>query len=172
MRFCLLNTFFPPMHFGGGAIFIVSLANLLARAGHEVEVVHCADSFHLLQGAVSPSPFPLHGPRLALRGRAGADVEPWLRHTHWHNGSLLDAPAAFRLGTGLRLMTLHEYWLICTKRTCYRCAVNLGRPPQFWRNNGLITNGLENSSLIYPCKSCRTFCRLRRCRQGSERITT
>ena len=79
MRFCLLNTFFPPMHFGGDAIFTASLANLLARAGHEVEVVHCADSFHLLQGAVSPSSFPLHGPRLALRGRAGADIEPWLR---------------------------------------------------------------------------------------------
>lgn len=92
--------------------------------------------------------------------------------THWHSASLLGAPAAFRLGTGPRLMTLHEYWLICTKRTCYSCAVNRGRPLQFWRRNGVITNGLENISLIYPRKCCRTFCRLRRCRQGSERITT
>ena len=66
MRFCLLNTFFPPMHFGGGAVFTASLACLLARAGHEVEVVH---------RAVCPS----HGPRLALRGQAGADIDPWFR---------------------------------------------------------------------------------------------
>ena len=92
--------------------------------------------------------------------------------THWHNASLFGAPAAFRLGTGLRLMMLHEYWLICTKRTCYSCAVNLGRPPQFWRNNGVIASGQENIALIYPRKSCRTFCRLRRCRQWGERITT
>ena len=81
--------------------------------------------------------------------------------THWHNASLLGAPAAFRLGTGLRLMTLHEYWLICpshvlvrngeeicTKRTCYTCTVNRGRPPQFWRSNGVITSGLENIDLF------------------------
>src|SRR6187549_153678 len=126
MRFCLLNTFFPPMHFGGDAIFTASLANLLANAGHEVEVVHCADSFHLLQGKVSPSPFPLHkdvvvhtlespwgklAPLSAhCTGRdwlyAGA-LERILSRgfdvTHWHNASLLGAPEAFRWGTGLRL---------------------------------------------------------------------
>jgi hypothetical protein len=118
MRFCLLNTFFPPMHFGGDAIFMASLANLLVNAGHEVEVVHCADSFHLLRGTISPSPFPLHknvvvhtlespwgklAPLLAhctgrdwfyadalerILGR-GFDV------THWHNASLLGAPELF-----------------------------------------------------------------------------
>ena len=184
MRFCLLNTFFPPMHFGGDAIFMASLANLLAGAGHEVEVVHCADSFHLLQGAVSPSPFPLdkrvvvhtlrspfgkaapltahctgrdwlHASALERILQRGFDV------THWHNASLLGAPAAFRWGSGLRLMTLHEYWLICpshvlvrngeeicTKRTCYSCTMNRGRPPQFWRKKGVITGGLENIDLF------------------------
>ena len=112
MRFCLLTTFFPPMHFGGDAIFLASLANLLVEAGHHVEVVHCADSYELLRGAVQPSPFPLHkkvivhtlrspfktlAPLSAhLAGRdwlyagvlreilsSGFDV------THWHNASLL-----------------------------------------------------------------------------------
>ena len=184
MRFCLLNTFFPPMHFGGDAVFTASLANLLAENGHHVEVVHCADSFSLLRGNVSPSPFPLHpsvivhtlhspfgklAPLMAhCTGRDGLHAEA-LREilsagfdvTHWHNASLLGAPAAFRWGTGVRLMTLHEYWLVCpshvlmrngeercTRRTCYRCTMNRGRPPQFWRRDGVVTNGLENIDLF------------------------
>ena len=81
--------------------------------------------------------------------------------THWHNASLLGAPASFRWGTGLRLMTLHEYWLvcpshilfrngeeICTRRTCHTCTIHRGRPPQFWRTDGLVTNGLDNIDLF------------------------
>jgi glycosyltransferase involved in cell wall biosynthesis len=184
MRFCLLTTFFPPMHFGGDAIFLASLANLLVEAGHHVEVVHCADSYELLRGAVQPSPFPLHkkvivhtlrspfktlAPLSAhLAGRdwlyagvlrevlsSGFDV------THWHNASLLGAPQAFRWGTGLRLMTLHEYWLICpshvlfrngeeicTQRTCHSCTMRRGRPPQLWRQDGVIRDGLENIDMF------------------------
>jgi glycosyltransferase involved in cell wall biosynthesis len=184
MRFCLLTTFFPPMHFGGDAIFLASLANLLAEAGHHVEVVHCADSYELLRGAVQPSPFPLHKKVIVHTLRspfktlaplsahvAGRD---WLYAgalreilssgfdvTHWHNASLLGAPQAFRWGTGLRLMTLHEYWLICpshvlfrngeeicTQRTCHSCTIRRGRPPQLWRQNGVIRDGLENIDLF------------------------
>ena len=184
MRFCLLTTFFPPMHFGGDAIFLASLANLLADAGHHVEVVHCADSYELLRGSVQPSPFPLH-PKVivhTLRSPLGklaplsAHVtgRDWLYSgalrevlssgfdvTHWHNASLLGAPEAFRWGTGLRLMTLHEYWLICpshvlfrngeeicTQRTCHTCTVRRGRPPQFWRSDGVIRDGLENIDMF------------------------
>ena len=49
MRFCMVTTFFPPYHFGGDAVFVANLANLLAGAGHHVEVVHCVDSFRLLR---------------------------------------------------------------------------------------------------------------------------
>lgn len=184
MRFCLLTTFFPPMHFGGDAIFLASLANLLVEAGHHVEVVHCADSYELLRGAVQPSPFPLHKNVIVHTLRspfktlaplsahvAGRD---WLYAgalreilssgfdvTHWHNASLLGAPQAFRWGTGLRLMTLHEYWLICpshvlfrngeeicTQRTCHSCTMRRGRPPQFWRQDGVIRHGLENIDMF------------------------
>ncbi len=184
MRFCLLTTFFPPMHFGGDAIFLASLANLLAGAGHHVEVVHCADSYDLLRGSVQPSPFPLHKNVIVHTLRspfkmlaplsahvAGRD---WLYSgaqreilssgfdvTHWHNASLLGAPQAFRWGKGLRLMTLHEYWLvcpshvlfrngeeICTQRTCHSCTVRRGRPPQLWRSNGVIRDGLENIDMF------------------------
>ena len=184
MRFCLLTTFFPPMHFGGDAIFLASLANLLVEAGHHVEVVHCADSYELLRGAVQPSPFPLHKKVIVHTLRspfktlaplsahvAGRD---WLYAgalreilssgfdvTHWHNASLLGAPQAFRWGTGLRLMTLHEYWLICpshvlfrngeeicTQRTCHSCTIRRGRPPQLWRQDGVIREGLQDIDMF------------------------
>lgn len=184
MRFCLLTTFFPPLHFGGDAIFVASLANLLAHAGHHVEVVHCANAFELLRGPVTPSPFPLHSGVVVhtLRSPFGALAPlsahisgrdsmyaPALRRilgqgfdvTHWHNASLLGAPEAFRWGSGFRLMTLHEYWLICPshilfrngesncdKRTCHTCLLRRGRPPQFWRRGGVIRDGLQNIDLF------------------------
>ncbi|MBM3784588.1 MAG: glycosyltransferase [Acidobacteria bacterium] len=184
MRFCLLSTFFPPHHFGGDAVFVASLANLLAEAGHHVEAVHCGDSFDLLARGVSPSPFPIH-PKVivhTLRSPLGA-IAPLVAHctgkdwtygarlqqiigqgfdvTHWHNASLLGAPQSFRWGSGLRLMTLHEYWLVCPShvlfrngteacdnRTCYTCTMSRGRPPQLWRSNGVIGSGLENIDLF------------------------
>jgi glycosyltransferase involved in cell wall biosynthesis len=184
MRFCLLNTFFPPMHFGGDAVFMASLANLLAGAGHHVEVVHCADSFNLLQAGVPLSPFPLH-PNVVVHTlhspfktlaplTAHCTGHDWLYAsalrkilsagfdvTHWHNASLLGAPQAFRWGSGLQLMTLHEYWLVCpshvlfrngeencTNRTCHSCTIKRGRPPQLWRTGGVITSGLERIDLF------------------------
>jgi glycosyltransferase involved in cell wall biosynthesis len=58
-------------------------------------------------------------------------------------------------------MTLHEYWLICpshvlfrngeeicTQRTCHSCTIRRGRPPQLWRQNGVIRDGLENIDLF------------------------
>lgn len=172
------------MHFGGDAIFLASLANLLAGDGHHVEVVHCADSYALLRGAVQPSPFPLHRNvivhtlRSPFRSLAPLSAHvtgrDWLHAgpvreilssgfdvTHWHNASLLGAPQVFRWGTGLRLMTLHEYWLvcashvlfrngeeICTRRTCHSCTIRRGRPPQLWRRDGVIRQGLENIDMF------------------------
>lgn len=184
MRFCLLNTFFPPLHFGGDAVFVASLANLLASQGHHVEVVHCADSFQLLKHRVAPSNVPLHPSVIVhtLRSRYGS-IAPLAAHctgrdwfqsealerilgqgfdvTHWHNSSLLGAPAAFRFGTGVRLMTLHEYWLVCaahslmrngkeacTNRTCHTCTMARGRPPQLWRKSGVVADGLADIDLF------------------------
>ena len=59
MRFCRVTTFSPPEHFGGDGVFVSQLADLLAGAGHHVEVVHCADSCRLLRDRVNPSPLPI-----------------------------------------------------------------------------------------------------------------
>jgi hypothetical protein len=47
LRFCLMNTFYPPYNFGVDGIFVHRLANELAKRGHKVDVIHCIDSYRL-----------------------------------------------------------------------------------------------------------------------------
>lgn len=180
MRFCMLTTFFPPHHFGGDAIVVTKLANALTANGHQVEVVHCVDSFELLRGAVQPSPVPLDD-RVrvhALRSPFGAisplltynTGQPWLKSkelerilaqdfdvVHWHNLSLVGGPGALKLARGVRLFTLHEYWLICpthilfknneeacVQRECLRCTLRHRRLPQLWRSGGFVPRALRH----------------------------
>jgi len=180
VRFCLLTTFFPPEHFGGDAIFVAQLANLLVQHGHQVEVVHCVDSFRLLSGGVAPSAFPLdvrvkvhrlssglHSPLATyLSGRPffkpiAEILDQDFDVIHWHNLSLVGGPGALRMGRGVKLCTLHDYWIVCptsilfrynqepcTKRTCFRCSLRHGRPPQFWRSTNLMQDGLSQLDRI------------------------
>ena len=141
VRFCLVTTFFPPEHFGGDAIFVAHQANLLASAGHEVEVVHCVDAFNLLRGDVQPSPMPLH-PNVVVHRlhSAWGSLSPLATHLtgyplfkplaailngsfdviHWHNLSLVGGPGALSLGRAIKLCTLHDYWLICPTSVLFR----------------------------------------------------
>jgi len=48
LRFCMVTTFYPPYSFGGDAIFVEALSRGLAEQGHEVDVVHCLDSYRAL----------------------------------------------------------------------------------------------------------------------------
>jgi glycosyltransferase involved in cell wall biosynthesis len=192
MRFCFVTTFFPPYHFGGDGIFVANLANLLATAGHRVEVVHCVDSFEMLKGAVQPSPVFLH-PSVkvhALRSSAGP-VSPLITQltgrpglkrqalgsvlqddfdvVHWHNLSLIGGPGALPLARGVRLSTLHEYWLICpthilfkydgaacTERACLKCTLAYRRPPQLWRLGGFTGRMLSHiDGFIAPSRFVR-----------------
>jgi glycosyltransferase involved in cell wall biosynthesis len=69
---------------------------------------------------------------------------------HYHNMSLIGI-AALAYGEAVKLYTMHEHWLvcpmhvlwrfdreICTDRTCIRCTIAGGRPPQLWRYTGLL----------------------------------
>jgi glycosyltransferase involved in cell wall biosynthesis len=192
MRFCFVTTFFPPYHFGGDAIFVANLANLLVENGHSVEVVHCADSFELLRGPVQLSPVPLH-PSVqvhTLRSSAGPlsplltqlTGQPGLKSktlksildkdfdvVHWHNLSLVGGPGALPLGRGVRLCTLHDYWLICPthilfksngtaciNRTCVTCTLAHRRPPQLWRLGGYVSRAVTHiDAFIAPSQFVR-----------------
>lgn len=75
---------------------------------------------------------------------------------HFHNISLLGGPGVLRYGEGVKLCTLHDYWFICPthilwrmnrepceRRTCFRCTLAQGRPPQLWRRTGAVARAAE-----------------------------
>jgi glycosyltransferase involved in cell wall biosynthesis len=71
---------------------------------------------------------------------------------NYHNVSLVGGPGLFRLGgDALTLYMAHEHWLICPmhvlwrhgrerceKPECFRCTLHYRRPPQLWRETGLL----------------------------------
>lgn len=136
LAFNFVTTFYPPYHFGGDAVFIYYLANALARRGHRVDVVHCADAYAYLAGAAPSGDFPNH-PNVtvhALRSRFGplSPIATYLTGspafkagalraildrpadvTHFHNVSLIGGPGVLAYGRGVKLYTTHEHWLVC-----------------------------------------------------------
>ena len=136
LRFCFVTTFYPPYHFGGDALYLFRLAKQLTLAGHQVTVVHCADSYELLTRSgprgdfANPPGVTVHalrvGPRglsplvTYLSGRPGLKAkaldeifrEPF-DVVHFHQMTLF-GPGALRYGEGaVRLYTTHDHWLLC-----------------------------------------------------------
>ena len=144
LRFCMVTTFYPPYSFGGDAAFIFRLSNELARRGHRVEVVHCADAYRALGGPPPPPAVPNHENVTvhSLRSRAGM-LSLLLTHQtgyplvqartirrilegrrwdviHYHNISLVGGPGVLTFGQGIKLYTMHEHWLICPTHVLFR----------------------------------------------------
>ncbi len=143
LRFCFVTTFYPPHSCGGDGIYVYRLANELAERGHEVEVVHCLDSFRALSDGKTLSGFADH-PNVRVHGlksRLGV-LSPVLTHLtgfpllkrralrgvlerpfdviHYHNVSLVGGPRLLAWGSALKLYTMHEYWLCCPTHTLFR----------------------------------------------------
>ncbi len=148
VRFCMLTTFYPPLHFGGDGVFVYRLCHALAELGHEIDVVHSADAFDLLSSGDSGDSgepiagFPEH-PRvrrhplkngvldLVAVQQTGRPVRShrYLQELladggfdviHYHNVSLLGGPGILRFGSALKLYTLHEHWLVCPMHVLWR----------------------------------------------------
>ncbi len=75
---------------------------------------------------------------------------------HYHNMSLIGI-SALSYGKAIKLYTTHEHWLVCPMhvlwkynrevcetRNCLACQLKGKRPPQFWRNTGLMKKMLGN----------------------------
>ena len=142
LRFCMITTFYPPYNFGGDGIFVHRLSNELARRGHHVEVIHCADAYRLLAG--SPvngyqdhpnvtvhglkSPFgflsPLATQQTGFPLFKSARIREILQEDfdviHYHNISLVGGPAILAYGEGIKLYTTHEYWLVCPTHVLFK----------------------------------------------------
>ena len=63
---------------------------------------------------------------------------------HFHNVSLIGGPGLLKYGHGIKLYTMHEYWLVCpthvlfkfnraacTQTHCFFCGLTYKRPPQW-----------------------------------------
>jgi glycosyltransferase involved in cell wall biosynthesis len=154
VSFCMVTTFYPPYHFGGEALYLYRLANELARAGHRVTVVHCADSFDLLSTGEPRGDFPHHpnvtvhplrtgfkglsplvtylSGRPGLKSRALDDIfdGETFDVVHFHLMTLF-GPGALRYGDGaVRLYTAHDHWLVCPMYDLWKNNRELCEQPQ------------------------------------------
>jgi glycosyltransferase involved in cell wall biosynthesis len=188
----MITTFYPPFSFGGDGIFVHRLANELAQRGHKVEVIHCLDSYRLLASREPTGTYKDH-PNVTVHGlksqfgflsplatqqtgfpffksariqqilRTGFDV------IHYHNVSLVGGPKILQYGKGIKLYTMHEYWLLCPTHTlfrfnrepcvrpyCFLCSLYYKRPPQWWRYLGLLKPALKHvDAFISPSRFTR-----------------
>lgn len=144
LRFCMVTTFYPPYSFGGDATVIHQLANMLARRGHEVDVIHCMDSYRALARG-SPIPAYPNEPGVTVHGLTSGvgALSPFCTHqtgyplfktrkirrimsakrfdvTHFHNISLVGGPMVLRYGQGVKLYTMHEHWLVCPTHALFK----------------------------------------------------
>jgi glycosyltransferase involved in cell wall biosynthesis len=147
LKFCFLSIFYPPYSFGGDAIFVSRLANALAARGHEVDIIHCVDSYKSLAHREPEQTFINH-PNVtvhSLRSRMGIlspliaqqTGSPWPKTNkilevfyskkfdiiHYHNISLF-GPGVLRLAPDYRdfikLYTAHEHWLVCPMHVLWK----------------------------------------------------
>jgi len=144
LRFCMIATFYPPYAFGGDAVFLQRLSNMLARRGHEVDVIHCIDSYRSLAGRLPPAGYS-NEPGVTCHGLVsgvGALSPLATQQTgfpffkakrirqileskhfdviHFHNISLVGGPMILSYGAGIKLYTMHEHWLICPTHVLFK----------------------------------------------------
>lgn len=147
LNFLHLTTFYPPYSFGGDAMYLYRLCHALGDAGHQVDVIHCEDAYHLLHPAEPEISFAdhsnvtRHGLRSGYRWLSPLLTQqtgrPYLKQKrineilkgkrydviHYHNISLL-GPEVLTLAadqtTAVRLYTTHEHWLICPTHVLWK----------------------------------------------------
>jgi glycosyltransferase involved in cell wall biosynthesis len=182
LSFCMATTFYPPYSFGGDAMHVYRLSNELARRGHRVTVVHSVDAYKVLAGSAPPGEFA-HEPGVTVRPIESGSTGPLATYlsgrpalnagalrevfeepfdvVHFHNISLLGGPGILSYGSGVKLYTTNEHWLVCpmhvlwkrNREPCYdpqclRCTLAFHRPPQLWRYTGLLERELDNVDLF------------------------
>ena len=189
LRFAMVTTFYPPFNFGGDGIFVQRLARALVARGHSVDVIHDTDAYRTLTGHAPQIPFEDDGVRVhRLRSPhkfiSSLGVQQLGRPTthkarleelltgrydviNYHNISLVGGPGLWPIGTGIKIHTAHEYWLvcpshllwrnnreICDEKRCFRCVLAHKRPPQMWRLTDKIHRDAEHVDMFRVRRRC------------------
>lgn len=144
LKICMITTFYPPYNFGGDGIFIYRLTNELAARGHSVDVIHCRDSYLLLEPRGPKGDFPNHAnvtvhglkspwgrlsplltqqtgyPLLKKRKIDAILKEKGFDVIHYHNISLVGGPGLLEPRPEITLYTTHEHWLVCPMHVLWK----------------------------------------------------
>lgn len=154
----MISIFYPPYAFGGDAIYLQRLCRELVRNGHEVDVIHCADSYHFFRKEVHPAEFPSNDGITVHRLQSGfGSLGPLVAHqtgrpaltarriaeildskpfdvVHYHNISLF-GPGLFEIAASnpaVKLYTAHDYWLICPTSVMWKNRSRACDAPTCW----------------------------------------
>ncbi|MBI5085888.1 MAG: glycosyltransferase family 4 protein [Acidobacteria bacterium] len=147
LKFLYFTTFYPPYSFGGDAVYLHRVAHALAEQGHSVDVVHCVDSYHILDPGKPGAKFAEHPNVVRHELSHGVGwLSPLLAHqtgrpllnlaklrkianskpfdvVHYHNISLL-GPGVLGIGPqggqAVKLYTTHEHWLVCPMHVLWK----------------------------------------------------
>lgn len=153
LKFLQVSTHFPPTHLGGDAKFVENLSNELARAGHEVHVLHNPSVFRYVRKrdsvdhvTTNPSGVHMHVPhtgtsKLDLLVSLGfgnsastkrlfedvlKDVKPDV--VHWHNTKGFIA-SPLPSGQSQSLFTAHDYFVVCPRYCLLRPGYGVCESP-------------------------------------------
>jgi len=197
----MITTFYPPYNFGGDGIFVHQLSNELAQRGHYVDVIHCLDAYRMLAGQECAGTYDDH-PHVTVHGlksrfgflsplatqqtgfplfkaaRIRQVLEKPFDVINYHNISLVGGPKILELGEGVKLYTMHEYWLVCpthvlfrfnrapcTQPHCLTCGLLQKRPPQWWRYLGLLESAAKHVDAFIALSS---FSKRQHCQMGFD----
>ena len=106
LNFCMITIFYPPYSFGGDSIYLYRLASELVRQGHQVDVIHCADSFHLFRSEADPTAFPTsEGIRVHKLESGFGSLAPLL--SHQTGRPILTGKSIQRVLAGKRFDVIH-----------------------------------------------------------------
>lgn len=181
LRFAFVTTFYPPHNFGGDGIGAQRWARALVRRGHHVSVICDTDVYDLLRTGPAPSSISEEDGVVVhrLRSRVGPLSVLLTQQTgrpvvngstirriladgqfdviNYHNVSTVGGPGVLAMGSGIKLYTAWEHWLVCpthvlwrhnreacTGRECVRCVLRYRRPPQLWRYTGALERQIRH----------------------------
>jgi glycosyltransferase involved in cell wall biosynthesis len=143
-------------------------AFLAVHRGPEPDVVEATDGVEVVRlrsGLGLLSPLLAH--QLGRPVATGRRIRALLRRgrydvVNFHNVSLVGGPGILRYGgDAIRLYMAHDHWLVCpmhvlwrhgrercTGRQCVRCSLHYARPPQLWRNTGLLERAIRSVDVV------------------------